>query len=147
MKSVVPAAIGILWAVMACAAPDQAGLWRTIDDETGKERSLIRVTEINGELQGVVEKIFERPGDDPAHLCKKCEGDRKGKPVIGMTIMWGLKKKKNDIEYTNGQILDPDNGKIYRCKLKLIEQGKKLEVRGYIGISLIGRSQVWLKEE
>ena len=97
MKSVVPAAIGILWAVMACAAPDQVGLWRTIDDETGKERSLIRITEINGELQGVVEKIFERPGDDPAHLCKKCEGDRKGKPVIGMTIMWGL-KKKNDID-------------------------------------------------
>lgn len=129
-----------------CLAADPSGLWRTIDDETGKERSFIRIAEVSGELQGVVERIIDRPGDDPGHLCKKCEGDRKDQPIIGMTIMWGL-KKKNDLEYAGGQILDPNNGKTYRCKLKIIEQGKKLEVRGYIGISLIGRSQIWLKEE
>ncbi|MSQ58275.1 MAG: DUF2147 domain-containing protein [Betaproteobacteria bacterium] len=139
-------AAGMLWSVMASAAQSPTGLWRTIDDETGKERSIVRVFEVNGELQGVVEKIIDRPGDDPAHLCKKCEGDRKDKPVIGMAILWGL-KKKSDTEYAGGQIMDPKNGKIFRCKLKLIEQGKKLEVRGYIGVSLIGRSQVWLREE
>ncbi|MFN0315261.1 MAG: DUF2147 domain-containing protein [Burkholderiales bacterium] len=139
-------AVGFLWSVMAGASQSPEGLWRTIDDETGKERSFIRVSVVNGELQGVVEKIIDRPGDDPAHLCKKCEGDRKDKPVIGMAILWGL-KKKSDSEYAGGQIMDPNNGKTYRCKLKLIEQGKKLEVRGYIGVSLIGRSQVWLRED
>ncbi len=139
--------IGLTCALSVTAATDGArGLWRTIDDETGKERTFVRVSEVNGELQGVVEKIIDRPGDDPGHLCKKCEGARKDQPIIGMTILWGL-KKKSDSEYASGQILDPNNGKTYRCKLKVMEQGKKLEVRGYLGISLIGRSQIWLREE
>jgi uncharacterized protein (DUF2147 family) len=122
-----------------------AGLWRTIDDKTGKERSLIRIVDNGGTLEGKVEKIFDLPGDDPSHICKKCEGDRKDKPVIGMTILWGLKKSGDD--YSGGEILDPNNGKIYRSKLQLLEGGKKLEVRGYIGVSLFGRSQTWLREE
>jgi uncharacterized protein (DUF2147 family) len=121
------------------------GLWRSIDDKTGKERSLIRIVESGGALAGKVEKIFDQPGDDLSHLCKKCEGQRKDQPVIGMTILWGL--KKNGDEYSGGEILDPNNGKIYRSKLQLREGGRKLEVRGYIGVSLFGRSQTWLREE
>jgi len=121
------------------------GLWRSIDDKTGKERSLIRIVESGGTLEGKVEKIFDQPGDDPAHLCKKCEGDRKDKPVIGMTILWGLKQQGDT--YSGGEILDPNNGKIYRSKLQVLDGGKKLEVRGYIGVSLFGRSQTWLREE
>jgi uncharacterized protein (DUF2147 family) len=139
-------AVVMLFGAWNAFAQSPAGLWRTIDDETGKERSLIRVSEVNGELQGVVEKIVDRPGDDPAHVCKKCDGDRKDKPIIGMTIVWGL-KKKSETDYAGGQILDPKNGKTYRCKLKVLEQGKKLEVRGYIGVSLLGRSQIWWREE
>ena len=131
----------------ACALADTSspvGVWRTIDDRTGKERSIIVVTESAGVFEGKVEKIFDQPGDDPKHLCNDCEGERKGKPVIGMTILWGLKKDGD--AYSGGEILDPKNGKIYRAKMKLLEGGTKLEVRGYIGVSLFGRSQTWLRE-
>jgi uncharacterized protein (DUF2147 family) len=122
-----------------------AGLWRTIDDQTGKARGLVRITEINGEYQGRIEKIFPKPGDDPNPKCEKCEGARQNQPVLGMTILWGLIKDGN--EYQNGEILDPETGKIYRARMKLEDGGKKLDVRGFIGFSLLGRSQTWLREE
>lgn len=123
-----------------------AGLWRTIDDKTGKERSLVRITETNGVYEGKVEKLLNRqPDDDPDNLCRKCEGERKDKPVIGMTILWNLEREGD--QYTGGEILDPKNGKIYRAKMKLLDGGRKLEVRGFIGISLLGRSQTWIREQ
>ena len=120
------------------------GVWRTIDDKTKKERSIIRITEVNGELRGVVEKIFDQLGDDPQHLCRKCDGERKDKPIVGMTILWGLKKDGDG--WSGGEILDPKNGKTYRAKMTLSEDGKSLKVRGFIGVSLIGRTQTWLRE-
>ncbi len=120
------------------------GVWRSIDDKTKKERSIIRITEANGELQGVVEKIFDQPGDDPAHLCKECKGDLKDKPIIGMRILWGLKKDGDT--WTGGEILDPKNGRTYRAKVTPSADGKTLDVRGYIGMALIGRTQVWYRE-
>jgi uncharacterized protein (DUF2147 family) len=131
--------------VAAAEMDSPAGLWRTIDDKTGKERSLVRIVENNGVFEGKVEKIFEQADDDPDHLCKKCEGERKDKPIIGMTFLWGLKKDGD--QYGGGEILDPKNGKIYRAKMRLTEGGRKLEVRGYIGLSLFGRSQTWLRLE
>jgi len=127
--------MGLAWA----ASP--VGVWQTIDDETGKERSIVRITEVNGELQGVVEQIFDQPGDDPKHLCDKCKGDRKDKPIVGMTILWGL--KQNGKEWSGGEILDPKKGRIYRCKLTPSGDGKQLDVRGFIGFALIGRTQTW----
>jgi uncharacterized protein (DUF2147 family) len=121
------------------------GTWRSIDDNTKKERSIIRISDQNGQLQGVVEKLFDQPGDDPAHLCKECKGERKDKPIIGMTILWGLKQDGNS--WTGGEILDPHNGKVYRCKLTPSADGKTLDVRGFIGVSFIGRSQTWLRQE
>lgn len=122
-----------------------AGLWRTIDDQTGKPRGLVRVTEANGEYQARVEKTFPKPGEEPNPKCEKCEGVRHNQPVIGMTILWGLKKQGDD--YGGGRILDPENGRIYRARLKLEDGGKKLDVRGFIGFSLLGRSQTWIREE
>ncbi len=122
-----------------------AGVWKTIDDKTKKERSIVRITEVNGEFRGVVEKLFDQPGDDPAHLCKDCKDERKDKPIVGMTILWGL--KKDGAGWAGGEILDPKNGKIYRCKMTLGQDGKTLNVRGFIGISLIGRSQTWHREQ
>ena len=92
-----------------------------------------------------MEKIFDQPGDDPAHLCKECKDERKDKPVIGMAILWGLKKDGDT--WAGGEILDPKNGKIYRCKMTLSADGKSLNVRGFIGISLLGRTQIWLRQE
>ena len=140
-------AIGCLLLVAAtgASAADPTGTWRTIDDNTGKERSVVRIQEANGELQGTVEKLFDQPGDDPQHLCRKCAGERKDQPIVGMTILWGLKKKGDT--WTGGEILDPMNGKTYRCKMTLSDDGRELNVRGYIGISLIGRTQTWHRDQ
>ncbi len=121
------------------------GLWKTIDDVTGNERSYVRIVEVGDELQGKVEKLFPFPGDDPENLCEKCKGERKNQPVVGMTILWGLKDEGG--VWKGGEILDPDNGKTYRCKMSVSENGRELDVRGYIGISLIGRTQTWLRVE
>ena len=141
-----PLMILILAALAAHAAePSPVGLWRTIDDNTGKPRGLVRIIETNGEYQGRVEKTFPKPGEDANPKCEKCEGARRDQPVIGMTILWGLKKQGE--EYNGGEILDPENGKIYRARLKLDDGGKKLDVRGFIGFSLFGRSQIWVRQE
>lgn len=127
-------------------AADQtaAGLWKTIDDSTGKPRSLIRISEHNGEFSAVVEKGL-RDTDTGDAVCDKCKDERKGKKIIGMTIAKGL--KQNGHKYEGGEILDPENGKTYKCKMTLDETGNNLEVRGFIGISLLGRSQTWHRVE
>ena len=121
------------------------GLWKTIDDHSGKPKSLIRITESNGELRGKIEKLFREPGEDPNPKCDKCEDARKDQPIIGMTILTGMKPDRG--EYDGGQILDPGNGKIYKSKMSLANDGKALDVRGYIGVPLFGRTQTWLREE
>lgn len=127
------------------ATENPVGLWRTIDDKSGKEKSLVRVSESNGQLQITVEKLFREPGEEPNPLCDKCPGEKKNKPVIGMQIGSGL-KKDGDV-WSGGEILDPQNGKTYKCKVWLEDKGKKLHVRGFIGVSVLGRTQVWVREE
>lgn len=134
----------LLFAPLSFAADSPVGLWKTIDDKTNKPRSLVRIVEENGEYKGIVEKGL-REDDNPDRVCEKCDAPRKNQKIQGMTFMWGLKKDGN--EFKGGEILDPENGKIYRCKMKLIDSGKKLDVRGYIGIALIGRTQTWWREE
>jgi uncharacterized protein (DUF2147 family) len=136
-------------AVMATAAPVLAatspvGTWRTIDDKTHQPSSLVQITEQNGILEGKVIKVLATD-DGPNPVCKACDGERKDKPVEGMTIMWGLKQDGD--EWNGGQILDPKNGKIYKVKLSLDATGTTLDVHGYIGFSLIGRSQTWERQE
>ena len=121
------------------------GLWKSIYDSTGKPTALIRITEIDGELQGKIEKVFPEPGESANPICEECEGDLKNQPVVGMTILKGMRRDGSD--YTGGQILDPDNGKIYRSTMKLLESGNKLIIRGYVGMPLFGRSQVWLRAQ
>ena len=134
----------LLFAPLSFAADSPVGLWKTIDDKTTKPRSLVRIVEENGEYKGIVEKGL-REDDNPERVCAKCDAPRKNQKIQGMTFMWGLKKDGN--EFTGGEILDPENGKIYRCKMKLVDGGKKLDVRGFIGIALIGRTQTWWREE
>ena len=133
-----------VFSYFAHADNSPVGLWKTIDDSTGKPRSLIRISDKNGELFATVEKVL-LPSDKPNDTCDKCEGARKDKPLIGMMIMDGM-KAKGDI-YEGGHILDPDNGKVYKCKIKLDSTGKQLDVRGFISVSLFGRSQIWMREE
>lgn len=126
------------------AEPALTGTWLTIDDEDGKPRSVVVIEKIADELRGRIEKIYPRASDNPQNLCDKCEGVLKDQPVVGMVILWGFKKQ--DGEYSDGEILDPGNGKIYHARLQLSPDGKQLTVRGYIGIPLFGRSQTWLRE-
>lgn len=120
------------------------GTWKNIDDKTGQAKALIQITESGGKLEGKIIKVL-KSDDGPNPVCKECDGERKNKPVEGMTIMWGLSKDGD--EWNGGQILDPKNGKIYKAKMSLDDGGRKLNVRGYIGFSLMGRSQVWLRQE
>lgn len=139
-------------ALISCAAFAQnsatspAGLWKTIDDETGKPKSLLRISDSNGEYQGRIEKLFRDPGLDPNPKCEKCEDARKDQPIVGMTVLTGLKQTEAN-EYTGGTILDPATGKIYKTKVSLDEDGKKLNMRAYIGVPMLGRTQVWLREQ
>ena len=135
--------LGALLTAQASESP--VGVWRTIDDKTGKEKSLVRIVEANGELRATIEKLFREPHEEPNPNCDKCPGERKNKPVLGMMIMTGLKKSGS--EYDGGEILDPANGKTYRVKMWTAEGGKKLNVRGFIGVSLLGRTQVWVRDE
>jgi uncharacterized protein (DUF2147 family) len=116
------------------------GKWKTIDDETGMENGIVEIYEKAGKVYGRIIEILEK---EKKHLkCEICEGEDKNKPVLGLVIIKGL-KKKGDF-YEGGKITDPKNGKSYHCKMNL--EGKdKLIVRGYIGISLFGRSQTWFR--
>jgi uncharacterized protein (DUF2147 family) len=116
------------------------GKWKTIDDKTGKEKSIVEITESGGALTGkVIQVLNSEKGPNP--LCEACTGDRKDQPVVGMVIMWGL-HKDGDV-WDGGSILDPNNGKTYSVKLTPSDDGSKLQVRGFIGWSLLGRTQVW----
>jgi len=133
-----------LTSVAFAAGATPAGLWRTIDDNSGKPRSLVRISENNGEYSAVIEKGLLAT-DTPDAVCDKCKDERKGQRIVGMTIVKGIKLK--DGHFEGGEILDPENGKTYRCLMKLDSTGNELEVRGYIGIALIGRSQTWTRVE
>jgi uncharacterized protein (DUF2147 family) len=136
------AAIAVHTAALAQATP--VGLWKTIDDETKTEKSLVRVVDNGGVLTGKIEKVL-----DPAKqndVCDKCSDERKGKPVVGLNIIRNAKPDGDDKSvWTGGEILDPNNGKTYRLRLKPHDGGKTLEVRGYIGPFF--RNQTWIRVE
>ncbi|WP_088281619.1 DUF2147 domain-containing protein [Ideonella sp. A 288] len=143
MKTMIAAIALIGAATLAQAQATPVGVWKTIDDDGKTEKSLVRITEAGGALTGTVEKIF-----DPAkqnEVCEKCNDERKGKPVLGMTIIRDAKPGEDKSAWEGGNILDPNNGKVYKLRLKPIDGGKKLEVRGYIGPFF--RNQQWVRAE
>jgi len=119
------------------------GAWKTVN-ERGEPEGLVRIVEVTGELRGTVEKVYSPPAPEADPRCIECSGERKNQRVIGMQILSGL--RWDGEQYSGGEILDPNNGRAYRCLLRVIDGGRKLEVRGYIGISLLGRTQVWLRD-
>ena len=116
------------------------GKWKTIDDETGKEKSIVEIFEKNGKVFGRILEVLDP--EKKNKKCELCDGEDKNKSIQGLVIIKGLTKE--DDEYSNGKILDPKNGKLYKCSISL-ESKDKLKVRGYIGISLIGRTQYWYR--
>ena len=143
--------LGLVLAGAAFAAGAQstspAGAWKTIDDDTKKEKSVVRIVDTGGVYSGRIEKLLESTMA-PDAVCKDCSDERKDKPILGMTILRDVKASADDkAVFEGGDILDPANGKVYKAKMKLIDNGSKLEVRGFIGISLLGRTQTWVRAE
>lgn len=118
------------------------GKWKTIDDETGSAKSIVEIYEKNNKVYGHVLQILEKGKENK--ICESCKGDKKNKPIKGLVIIEGLSKDGNTWE--GGTILDPKSGKEYKCNLSL-ENANKLKVRGYVGFSLLGRTQYWTRVE
>ena len=122
-------------------APSAAGVWRTVDDKTGQPKGEVRVYEENGHWFGQITRVYD--SKDAQSRCDDCRDDRKGKPIVGLTIVRNMTLK--DGEFAGGDILDPDTGKVYRCRFRLDDGGEKLVVRGFFGFSLLGRTQTWTR--
>jgi uncharacterized protein (DUF2147 family) len=132
---------------LAHAQGTPVGVWKTIDDATKKEKSLIRITESGGVLTGKLEKLLD-PATPADAVCKECTDERKDKPLVGMTLIRNVKQSDGDKGlWDGGDILDPNNGKVYKVRLKPIDGGAKLDVRGYIGMPMLGRTQTWIRAE
>jgi uncharacterized protein (DUF2147 family) len=125
----------------AIADPSPAGLWKTFDDRTHKPRGIVRIYESDGAFAGRIESSFDPK--DRNEVCDKCRDDRRNAPVIGLEILRGM--RQHGSEYTGGDILDPETGSVYKCKMMLSPDGDKLQVRGYLGLSLLGRTQTWIR--
>jgi uncharacterized protein (DUF2147 family) len=136
----------LAWAAVPALAQDTpVGLWKTIDDDGKTVKTLIRISESGGVLRGTIEKLLDPKA---ASVCTKCTDDRKDKPVVGMTIIRGIQRNADDATlWDGGEVLDPENGATYRLRLRPADGGKRLEVRGFIGVPMIGRSQTWVRAE
>jgi uncharacterized protein (DUF2147 family) len=141
MKSLFAAAL--LSPVLAFAQATPVGLWKTIDDDGKTAKSLVRISEQGGTLTGSIDKLLD-PKDPGDAKCDKCSDDRKDKPVVGLQIIRGVKAEGEGV-WGGGEVLDPNNGKTYRTRLKPVDGGKKLEMRGYIGPFY--RTQTWIRVE
>ena len=144
MKKLLLLTVSFVFTLALFAQGSPIGYWKTIDDETNKPKSIVQIYEVDGKLHAKVIKLFREPDEDQDPHCDKCKGDKKGVRVIGMEMMWGL--EKDDDEWDGGKILDPKNGKEYSCYITL-EDENTLKVRGFIGFSLIGRTQYWYRAE
>lgn len=127
------------------ASPTPVGTWKTIDDRTGQPRALVEIYEDGDSLDGKILKVFPQPGEDADPVCDKCPGDLKGHKVTGLVILNGI--KKNGDTWEGGTLLDPETGKTYKVKVSVLDGGQRLEVRGFIGFSIFGRSQIWVRAE
>jgi len=131
------------WAAPAGGEPTAIGLWEQVDEKSGKAESWFSIAEKDGVYTGTIVKMFPKPGDPPPESwrCTKCEGAEQNAPVLGLSLIKAM--KRNGLSYENGTIMDPRDGTVYRALMNLSPDGKKLEVRGYLGYALFGRSQTW----
>jgi uncharacterized protein (DUF2147 family) len=128
----------------ALSQPTAAGVWKQID-ESGKVGAYVTISEENGVFVGRLSKLFLDPGDNPNPVCRQCPGAKQNQPILGLQFIEGM--KRDGLDYEDGTILDPETGDVYHAKMSLSPDGNALTVRGYLGISLFGRSQTWERVE
>ena len=122
------------------AEPTAAGLWQNLN-EAGQPDGWFFIFERNGNYEGVIAKMFLKPGEDPNALCTRCTDDRKDKPWLGIPLIRGMKQQ--GLNYEGGSILDPRDGKIYQALMRVSPDGQVLTVRGFLGFALFGQDQTW----
>jgi len=145
MKQLVLAAVLALQMSVAWAQATPVGLWKSIDDKTTKEKSLVRITEAGGVFTGTIEKVLD-PEAPPDAKCSECKDERRDKPILGFLLIRNVKQSADDASiWDGGDITDPNNGKVYRVRLRPVDAGKRLEVRGYVGPFY--RTQHWQRVE
>lgn len=154
MKQMIRTAIAVSLlfgsAIVLAATDTPVGTWKQIDDVSGKAKSIIEITDSGGKLQGKVTKVMNLSPEELAQggehpTCKLCEGKLKNQPIEGMVILYDV--SKDGAVWDGGKIVDPKSGKVYKVKLTLNGDGQKLDVHGYIGFALLGRSQTWVREQ
>jgi uncharacterized protein (DUF2147 family) len=140
MKKIITAAVLLASSMFYAQSNEVNGKWKTVDDETGKAKSIVEIYEKSGKIYGKVVEIFDT--EHKKDLCKNCSGEDANKPILGLTIIKGL--SKDGKEYSSGEIIDPKNGRNYKCTI-VLQSKDKLKVRGYIGFALLGRTQYWYR--
>ena len=129
-------------------AQDLTGTWQQIDDKTGSPKALIEIRQdSNGTYAGKIVKVTPRPGYTPQKTCNKCPAPYTNQPILGMDVLTGLKQVGDSVNYEKGRVIDPLTGKIYDAKVRLSSNGKRLTLRGYVGVCALGRSQTWIRQE
>jgi uncharacterized protein (DUF2147 family) len=138
-------ALGALLAINAARSePTAAGVWRQVDD-AGKVGAFVTITEEGGVFVGRLSHLFPEPGDEPNPVCGQCPGDKLNQPLLGLVFIEGM--KQSGLDYDGGTILDPETGKVYSASMRLSADGTQLNVRGFVGLSIFGRSQTWTRVE
>lgn len=144
--------LGLLFAGTLLAgsafAQDLTGTWLQIDDKTGSSKAVIEIRQDStGSYVGKIVKVTPRPGYTPQKVCNKCPAPYTNQPILGMDVLTGLKHVEGSLNYEKGKVIDPLAGKIYDAKVRLTANGKRLTLRGYMGVSALGRSQTWIRQE
>ena len=129
-------------------AQDLSGTWQQIDDKTGSPKAIIEIRkDSNGTFTGKIVKVTPRPGYTPRDTCNNCPAPYTNKPILGMDILTGLNHVQGTNNYDKGRVIDPLAGKIYDAKVRINANGKRLTLRGYMGVSALGRSQTWIRQD